>query len=672
MFLILEYAANGNLFRYIRSKPGTFSDPAKILELYRKICEAVAFIHHNSMVHRDIKPENILIDEHLQPKLCDFGWTINLEKNESRQTFCGTYEYMAPEIFEAQSYNASVDIWSLGILLFELFHGHSPYSGSSVFQIYKNIVNQKLVCKDGLNPAISSLIFRILQIKPDKRPSIDEILADKCLTEPLSEPAHSVKSKFGKPSLFLNKFKPKTDNHALSDQAAEPKPTLPLPSKAEKDDVNEESLTAKRPPTSLLKNPKNVVKFQFSRTPQEKSVPKPPDHFEDNTPPGAHQESNGTSEPQTPSHLENMNGKHEGPGKSTDQKKIFGKGLSGLASKFPQSKFSDTKKLILDKGLSDTNSAVHPPSIATSLVCEGDRKIPRNKNLDLIKMMGKPKDAVSVGEPPAATSVMTPSSKMKATKFTSNMNQFSKNISLYIGAGKQGLGQGHGLYKNPDGTKPETGLNGGSNNVTENSLSQNEISKNSMSNFSMQHSKKNLNTYFSNRSNIVDKKGTVSSGAISNSTSKGLLESIRSKKAGALGAAEDHEKKDHQLFKNMISCNVRTGLSKRGNEPSEEFDEQEGSNLYSALGQKNIKMENSKLQTEPAESKPKFDFLGRSKVEGVKKTIDFKTKIGTNLPPKKSLGAESRTLLGLKPAPKPATGEAELKTSKRLASILKK
>lgn len=671
MFLILEYAANGNLFRYIRSKPGTFSDPSKILELYRKICEAVAFIHHNNMVHRDIKPENILIDEHLQPKLCDFGWTINLEKNESRQTFCGTYEYMAPEIFEAQSYNASVDIWSLGILLFELFHGHSPYSGSSVFQIYKNIINQKLVCKDGLNPVISALILRILQIKPDKRPSIDEILSDKCLTEPLPEPAHSVKSKFGKPSLFLNKFKPKGAEHTLSEQAAEPKPTLPLPSKAGKEDINEESLTAKRPPTSLLKNPKNVVKFQFSRTPQEKSVPKPPDNFEENTPPGTQPESNVVTEPQTPSGIESHQNKAENTNKSVEKKKLFGKPILGSTNKIGLSKFHDLKKLVLDKGMSDTSSAAHPPSIATSLVCDGDKKPYRNENLEKLKLIGKPKDAISVGDGPVGNTVTTPSSKMKLGKFSSNFNQLSKNISLYIGA-KAGPDHGQGMHKHPDGTKPDGGNQAGSNNVTENSMSQYDASKNSMSNFSMQHSKKNLNTYFSNRSNIVDKKGATSTGGMSNTNSKAILESLKSKKAGGLGMADDHEKKDSQLFKNMISCNVRTGLSKRGKDPSEE-PEEEGSNLYSNLLNKNAKAENSKLTTEPSEPKLKFDFMGRNKPEGVKKTIDFKTKIGVPpAPPKKSTGAESRTALGIKPLLKPGAGDAESKPIKRLTSILKK
>ena len=68
------------------------------MNIFISVCESVQFMHDNKMIHRDIKPENILLDKNLEPKLCDFGWSIELKKNEKRQTFCGTYEYMSPEV----------------------------------------------------------------------------------------------------------------------------------------------------------------------------------------------------------------------------------------------------------------------------------------------------------------------------------------------------------------------------------------------------------------------------------------------------------------------------------------------------------------------------------------------------------------------------------------------
>ena len=87
-----------------------------------------------------MKPENLLIDKQGNIKLCDFGWCAEYEYSTAmRNTFCGTYEYMAPEIFEKKPYDEKVDVWCLGVLLYELIHGKSPYKGNTVIDIYNNI-----------------------------------------------------------------------------------------------------------------------------------------------------------------------------------------------------------------------------------------------------------------------------------------------------------------------------------------------------------------------------------------------------------------------------------------------------------------------------------------------------------------------------------------------------
>lgn len=128
------------------------------------------------MIHRDIKPENILLDDLLNPKLCDFGWSIELKKNEKRQTFCGTYEYMAPEIFESETYFSAVDVWSLGILLYELFHGRSPFVGNSIFSIYKNIIKESIIFDPGFDDDGKDLVQQILRLNPSERPTVAEML----------------------------------------------------------------------------------------------------------------------------------------------------------------------------------------------------------------------------------------------------------------------------------------------------------------------------------------------------------------------------------------------------------------------------------------------------------------------------------------------------------------
>ncbi len=86
-------------------------------------------MHRNKIIHRDLKPENLLLDKDLNVKVCDFGWSAIYKDSENRETVCGTCEYMAPEIFLKKRQTKATDVWALGILLYELFHGYAPYRG---------------------------------------------------------------------------------------------------------------------------------------------------------------------------------------------------------------------------------------------------------------------------------------------------------------------------------------------------------------------------------------------------------------------------------------------------------------------------------------------------------------------------------------------------------------
>ena len=127
-FLINEYASKGSLFTLIKKNKGM--DEKTAFKYFIQTASAIYFLHSNELVHRDIKPENLLLDEDYNVKLCDFGWCVQVFEDEQRHTFCGTYEYMAPEVIKEEYYDKSIDIWSLGILLYELLHGYSPFRAS--------------------------------------------------------------------------------------------------------------------------------------------------------------------------------------------------------------------------------------------------------------------------------------------------------------------------------------------------------------------------------------------------------------------------------------------------------------------------------------------------------------------------------------------------------------
>ena len=113
------------------------------VDFLRDIIEALAYLHEKSIAHRDIKPENIVISSEGVAKLCDFGWSALVES--SRQTFCGTLDYAAPEVVERKQYDTSVDIWCIGILTYELLTGRAPFESEKRNVVMEKIVNVLLV-----------------------------------------------------------------------------------------------------------------------------------------------------------------------------------------------------------------------------------------------------------------------------------------------------------------------------------------------------------------------------------------------------------------------------------------------------------------------------------------------------------------------------------------------
>lgn len=88
-------------------------------------------MHKKGIIHRDLKPENLLLDNEGNIKLCDFGWSAEAISNQKRTTFCGTIDYMSPEMIKNEPHDHTLDIWCLGVLLYELIHGDAPFKGSN-------------------------------------------------------------------------------------------------------------------------------------------------------------------------------------------------------------------------------------------------------------------------------------------------------------------------------------------------------------------------------------------------------------------------------------------------------------------------------------------------------------------------------------------------------------
>ena len=179
--IVLEYSNKGNLFYYIQKNKNL--SESNCFKIFIQILNAIYFLHENNYIHRDIKPENILLFENDVAKLCDFGWCVEL-KDEPRNTFCGTTEYMAPEMVNENRYGKEIDIWSLGILLYEMFHGHSPFKPNKPHFNDRDVINnirfqKNIKYNNRLSKDCIELISHLIDKNIKRRYSLDDILNSK-------------------------------------------------------------------------------------------------------------------------------------------------------------------------------------------------------------------------------------------------------------------------------------------------------------------------------------------------------------------------------------------------------------------------------------------------------------------------------------------------------------
>ena len=173
-FMIMPYASRGQLYTLL--KKNTKLDQKMTSQFLRETISAVKYLHEHNIIHRDIKPENILLDQNYRVKLSDFGWSNFCAPNEKRKTFCGTREYISPEMVKKLPHDHRVDIWSIGVLLFECLAGYPPFSGQTDAELFRHVTQLKIKWPIDFPPLAKNLVMKILKVNPEERPSLDEIL----------------------------------------------------------------------------------------------------------------------------------------------------------------------------------------------------------------------------------------------------------------------------------------------------------------------------------------------------------------------------------------------------------------------------------------------------------------------------------------------------------------
>lgn len=177
IYLVLEYIPGRDCSKFFKNKLPTKS---QVRHIIRQIVEAVMYIHKKGIVHRDIKLENVLIDDKLNVKLTDFGLCgIKETEYDMMNQKVGTVRYTSPEIVKGHSYNESVDVWGIGVILFLLLTGEYPFTGSTKDRIFERIAEKRVhYSKYDLDKKEMSLLKALLEKNPDDRMEIEDILDD--------------------------------------------------------------------------------------------------------------------------------------------------------------------------------------------------------------------------------------------------------------------------------------------------------------------------------------------------------------------------------------------------------------------------------------------------------------------------------------------------------------
>ncbi|CCC70630.1 hypothetical protein NCAS_0F01460 [Naumovozyma castellii] len=168
LYLVLACINGGELFYHLQ-KEGRFELSRARFYTAELLC-ALETLHNLDVIYRDLKPENILLDYQGHIALCDFGLCkLNMKDQDKTDTFCGTPEYLAPELLLNQGYSKVVDWWTLGILLYEMLTGLPPYYDEDVPKMYRKILQDPLRFPEGFDRDAKDLLIGLLSRDPDRR-----------------------------------------------------------------------------------------------------------------------------------------------------------------------------------------------------------------------------------------------------------------------------------------------------------------------------------------------------------------------------------------------------------------------------------------------------------------------------------------------------------------------
>lgn len=196
--IITEYMSQGNLRMYLNKKEPYSLSIETILRLALDISRGMEYLHSQGVIHRDLKSNNLLLNDEMRVKVADFGTSCLETQCQEIKGNKGTYRWMAPEMIKEKSYTRKVDVYSFGIVLWELTTALLPFQGMTPVQAAFAVAekNERPPLPESCQPALAHLIKRCWAANPSKRPDFSDIVGvlekyDECVKDGLPLTSHT-------------------------------------------------------------------------------------------------------------------------------------------------------------------------------------------------------------------------------------------------------------------------------------------------------------------------------------------------------------------------------------------------------------------------------------------------------------------------------------------------
>ena len=183
LYVVLEHMLKGDMFDVLYNEHSDPLGEKEAKRIFTDLIEGIAHLHSKNIIHRDIKLENLLMNENGNIKITDFGAAVdcvNCHDPNEFKVICGTREYMAPEMLKELTYDYKVDIWSCGVVLYEILHRGLPHKSDAYKNKHKVILkylqNNKVSYSKKLSNEVVDLLKKCLELDPKKRCTAQDIL----------------------------------------------------------------------------------------------------------------------------------------------------------------------------------------------------------------------------------------------------------------------------------------------------------------------------------------------------------------------------------------------------------------------------------------------------------------------------------------------------------------